>query len=85
MEYFKYLGIQATICQKIINLVLKTEDSIVCVHTRYKCLNIVRLIVASTNIIVDMIKGEKPRGDNYNIQHVKVQYILRTKALKTVN
>ena len=38
------------------------------------------------NIIVELNKGEKLNGDNYEIWHYKVQYILEEQeALETLN
>ena len=41
---------------------------------------------ATKNIIVELNKGEKLNGDNYEIWHRKVQYILEEQeALETLN
>ncbi|KAK1561050.1 hypothetical protein Q3G72_033902 [Acer saccharum] len=40
---------------------------------------------ATKNIVVELNKGEEPNGDNYDIWHCKVQYILtKQEALETI-
>ena len=42
--------------------------------------------MASNNIIIDLNKGEKLNGDNYNIWHLKIQYVLEEQeVLETIN
>ena len=42
--------------------------------------------IASKNIIADFNKGEKLNGDNYNILHLKIQYVLEEQeVLETIN
>ena len=42
--------------------------------------------MASKNIIADLNKGEKLNGDNYNIWHLKIQYVLEEQeVLETIN
>ena len=44
------------------------------------------LRMASKNIIADLNKGEKLNGDNYNIWHLKIQYVLEEQeVLETIN
>ncbi|OMO59098.1 Zinc finger, CCHC-type [Corchorus olitorius] len=40
--------------------------------------------MAAKNIIADLNTGEKLNGDNYNIWHRKVQYILRNKSIARI-
>ncbi|MDD0298939.1 DUF4219 domain-containing protein [Shigella flexneri] len=42
--------------------------------------------MASKNIIAELNKGEKLNGDNYNIWHLKIQYVLEEQeALEAIN
>ena len=42
--------------------------------------------MALKNIIADLNKGENLNGDNYNIWHLKIQYVLEEQeVLKTIN
>ena len=42
--------------------------------------------MASKNIIVELNKGEKLNGDNYNIWHLKMHYVLEEqKVLEAIN
>ena len=42
--------------------------------------------MTSKNIIADLNKGEKLNGDNYNIWHLKIQYVLEEQEiLETIN
>ena len=42
--------------------------------------------MASKNIIADLNKGEKLNGDNYNIWHLKIQFVLEEQeVLETIN
>ena len=44
------------------------------------------MLTATKNIIVDLNKGEKLNGDNYEIWHRKVRYILEEQeTLETMN
>ena len=44
------------------------------------------MLIATKNIIAELNKGEKLNGDNYEIWHRKVQYILEEQeALETLN
>ena len=41
--------------------------------------------MASKNIVADLNKGEKLNGDNYDIWHYKIQYILdKQEVMKTL-
>ena len=42
--------------------------------------------MTSKNIIADLNKGEKLNGDNYNMWHLKIQYVLEEQeVLETIN
>ena len=63
---------------KIFNNLIWNYDSMMCINDCiYNVYYSLWLIIVSNNIIVELNKGEKLNYDNYNIWHLKLQFVLK--------